>query len=76
MITWLTAALVFTASSLVWGAGNGWDRIPNIDRISRMIAVLLVAPPALYAVGWLLMPAWGFSASDSCLPHTIRGMIR
>lgn len=61
MITWLTASQLFWVFMLCQ-ARNNIGMNPTLFEVSRLLAVTFTAVPAIYTVGWLLLPAWGLSA--------------
>lgn len=56
MITWMTLMLWATVLVMVSGAKDGESAVENAG---RCLAVALYAVPAIYATGWLLLPAYG-----------------
>ncbi len=64
MITWLTISQCLLAYFVARTVSREWEKDHKFGAVNRMIgaATLIVATlvPAMYAVGWLLLPAWGF----------------
>lgn len=61
MITWLTAVMLYLTYKLCQGLSKAHHE-GAAEYIGALVAVVALTIPTLYAVGWLLLPAWGLSA--------------
>jgi hypothetical protein len=69
MITWMTLSLVAFAAGITFTAEVQYkrDRSPT-TALASAIVLIGTWPPALYAVGWMLVPAWFDVPKMMCMP--------
>lgn len=67
MITWIFLALVATTVALAREQSRSWNEDPMHTRVAGSILILAFSVPAVYALGWLLLPAWGVGLSLRCM---------
>ena len=69
MITWMTLSLVAFAVGITFTAEVQYKRDPSLSMtIASAILLATTWPPALYAVGWMLVPAWFDVPKMTCMP--------
>lgn len=56
MIIWVVAVLWYTVIVMVY---QSKDTEGPVETVARCLAVALYTVPAIYATGWLLLPAYG-----------------
>ncbi len=59
MITWLTVDMLVLLYYMVQSASKVSS---TYEKVAATVAVTMFVIPTIYAVGWLLLPAWGVGA--------------